>query len=427
MNASVIIFINQPIPQKHIEIANKYGIILLAYNQNQLFPSFLRTYHPSSLRWILFDWLFAIKNQYYRQYFDYILTLDVHDSVFQTDPFLLFQEEDSKSPSSTLSISNSTKEDIDSRMFVFGENQNISIATCNWNMNWIKNCFSERIYSIIKSQPIVCSGISMGSTVKMLDYFNKMSQIMAGNSSCFSNKFPRCEYNGVDQGVHNVLVHLDQLGPLKIQYSESFPLVNLQSIPELGSHLKSNEPETMNMNKLGRKFAVVQQYDRDPQFQMSLAKKYLRWIDWTNPLYDWMQTPSCTKYFGVTRGVDMLKGKCSLIDTRAMTAATCCDICVRQREEAQFNYYQESSSNDTFDMKAIKSTKYKDRNITSFSTLSLKLCTSFTFLAGICYMKSCPIQDIQAMVTLLSNTDVIDLTIINKDAISGYLKHDNFR
>lgn len=377
-----------------------------------------------------------VKNGYYSKQFDYILSLDIRDSVFQTDPFTLFLEDQYSPPK--LEGRNSTLGEEDSRLWVFGENRNIPISSCTWNTNWIKDCFSERIYNLIKTQPIVCSGISMGSTIRMMDYFNKMSQIMLNNFPCISNGFPKCERNGVDQGVHNVLVHLDYLAPVTVQYQETFPIVNLQSTPELMVHFPSEVVDAIRMTKLKRKYAVVHQYDRDPNFQKVLGKKYVPWIDWDNPIVDWAQTPSCTKNFGVVFGMDLFKGKCDLMAARAMTASTCCDVCIKQRAFAWRKYYQHRERNGT-DEEHDPIAQLAVKVLTADGNASMatvppvllapvtnssgpRLCTSFSYSVGVCYLKSCPMEEVNMMATLLDNPNFKDVSMVSKDAVSGYIR-----
>ncbi len=390
---------NEYIPEEHAQVAQKFNIILLVYDRKKLEPSFIRTYHPSSLRWILFDWFFTIKNGTYINSFDRVLSLDVRDSAFQTDPFDLFnfQQPHQTSVSSMNQFAVNAMIDHD-KLFLFGENRFIAISTCNWNSGWIKDCFGERIFNLVKDQPISCSGVTMGGIKRIVNYFNKMSQILLNNFPCLaSNSFPLCERNGVDQGVHNVLLHLQYLSPVMVKYSDDFPIVNLQSSPELmmdKSNIKRliGEPSIYMTKFPGVKYAVVHQYDRDSTYQLLLGKKFLPSIDWESPIADWAQTEACTANFGVVFGADFLKGKCDSGASRGMTPAACCSACMHQRKNMI------------------------EKNMTK------KGCTAFTFLEGVCYLKHCSEKEVKLLVGLITDPNFKDVTMTNMKAVSGYFK-----
>jgi hypothetical protein len=103
--------------------------------------------------------------------------------------------------------------------------------------------------------------------------------------SC-SSKFPRCERNGVDQGVHNAIVHLGTLlaksspNHSKVETivwsQHSSPILNMQaglyrvrdaSRPSAEPHAK----QVVNMR--GDVVAIAHQYDRNADFQSSLFRR----------------------------------------------------------------------------------------------------------------------------------------------------------
>jgi hypothetical protein len=53
----------------------------------------------------------------------------------------------------------------------------------------------------VSDRPIICSGISLGTIDEMTEYIKLMTE------KILSPDFAKCERNGVDQGIHNVLVH----------------------------------------------------------------------------------------------------------------------------------------------------------------------------------------------------------------------------
>lgn len=64
------------------------------------------------------------------------------------------------------------------------------------------------------------------------EYLEVMADVISGTkvtSTGQISKFPQCERNGVDQGVHNVLVHSGDLSNLKIFSQSDGPVANLQA------------------------------------------------------------------------------------------------------------------------------------------------------------------------------------------------------
>jgi len=64
-----------------------------------------------------------------------------------------------------------------------------------------------------------------------VEYIRTMNEIITGRDQRRGGKFPQCERNGVDQGVHNVLVHTGALSHLQLrQWSQADgPVANMQA------------------------------------------------------------------------------------------------------------------------------------------------------------------------------------------------------
>ena len=89
----VFLFVNTPIPQRHLEIAKANDIHLIEFDINKLDinSKFLKSYHASTLRWLLIHRFFTdvnIRNLYSR-----ILLVDIRDTFFQKNPFEIISEE----------------------------------------------------------------------------------------------------------------------------------------------------------------------------------------------------------------------------------------------------------------------------------------------------------------------------------------------
>lgn len=237
----------------------------------------------------------------------------------------------------------------------------------------------------IGAHKIICSGVTVGTMDIISDYITLMAQIIFGNplspelkkqlggKSAFpsnnrkGSNFPQCERNGVDQGVHNVLIHngyfssmyerhennykghdgdnivveWSQSGPTEGQ-SRSTPVCNMQAKlcsiinAEAGS---SNEIGYEVYNTNHEKVLVVHQYDRFPELQKALFAKYVDWTNTQDPNAEWKQEPAC-EVFKPYQDMDMFKGTCDLEGKGGATAATsCCRWCKENPECKGFTYY----------------------------------------------------------------------------------------
>lgn len=82
--ASIVIFINEPIPERHQSIASAFKIDLVPFDSgNMNFPVDMKAFHPSTVRWpLIYRFLSERSSSYSR-----IWLIDVRDSYFQADPF----------------------------------------------------------------------------------------------------------------------------------------------------------------------------------------------------------------------------------------------------------------------------------------------------------------------------------------------------
>jgi hypothetical protein len=416
-----------PIDERTLELAASYSILLIPYDVQTLSPSFLKAYHPSSLRWILFDDLFYTNSAFFSSSYQKILSLDVRDSAFQSDPFAAFSFHN-ESPSSS------------SKLFVFGETQHNTIGMCGWNSGWIKDCFGDAELNKITNNAIICSGIILGNYFAMSKYLETMRNFLIGNYPNERNErnpyslFPTCERNGVDQGLHNYIIYnklvqastiassspfmassaevekklaAEESGrkvkeeteeegkevekiEVSIEFPETFPIINLQA--NIDTYLPSTNGGggkedgsiymlSTQLTQAGREgallpFSIVHQYDRNYEYQMILAKQYIDWIPWkassgSSLLADWKETKACS-LCSYKEEVDLLKGQCDVSSVRVMTISGCCEACQQKRQSA--------------------------------SSSGTAPCTGFTYVKGICYLKNCPIEHIKASVGELDRT-----------------------
>jgi hypothetical protein len=102
-------------------------------------------------------------------------------------------------------------------------------------------------------------------------YISLMNDIVSGKASKDfpSSKFPSCERNGVDQGVHNVLIHKNRIPHTTIWRQQDSLVLNMQA----GMYSLRNGIEVLNKN--GAPAAVCHQYDRNQDLQKKLFKEVI--------------------------------------------------------------------------------------------------------------------------------------------------------
>jgi hypothetical protein len=165
-----------------------------------------------------------------------------------------------------------------------------------------------------------------------------MSSTLLGRTKF--HKFPNCERNGVDQGVHNVLVY-SQMKDFKVNFEQDLPFVNMQS--SVYSRYKASNPINssvvlhFNDNDV-RVAAVVHQYDRSHELQLKLGTRFIDWVNINDISSEWEAEESCKAFSFAILESDLLQGECDYASARVMTAASCCSVCTRQSECKAFSF-----------------------------------------------------------------------------------------
>ena len=79
-------------------------------------------------------------------------------------------------------------------------------------------------------------------------------------NTVIKHNFPSCERNGVDQGIHNVLVHNNILPYLTQHTMDKGLVIHVQS----GEALLYLMRDYVLYNTRGEKYSIIHQYDRKP-------------------------------------------------------------------------------------------------------------------------------------------------------------------
>ena len=237
-----------------------------------------------------------------------VLMADVRDAMFQSDPFAIVT-----SPG----------------FYAFHGIESRTIGECGWNGGWIRDCFGAQMLQKVSRKTIICSGVSVGTYAEVKAYLSQMSAIMS------EQRFAKCERNGVDQGVHNVLVHEQRIPGLKV-FPQSSGLVQ-----NLAAH-KGVVRGGRVLAPSGALAAVVHQYDRYPELMKQYLQTYVYWEDTAA-----LAARACAR-FELEPNVDKFKGVCDLTVKSGADAAECCEKCAQDAA-----------------------------------------CRAFTHVGSMCYLKSC--------------------------------------
>eukprot|EP01033_Poteriospumella_lacustris_P007502 gene7502-5392_t len=320
-SANCILFVRAPVSSRVQDMGFNYKIKLITSGKDK-YPEYMANFHPSTLRWELFR-TFFIDHEGYKMIYNRVFLLDVRDTFFQHDPFTFFAPELSS-------------------LHVFQGVASKSIGQCSWNSGWIESCFGAEMARSVASQSILCSGTVAGSMDRVAEYIELMGGIVSGDPAFrkvplretaaeagsrstvqrmldLSAKFPSCERNGVDQGVHNVLVHRGALAPVTVWMQQDSPVANLQAqVADVSVTSPPSDGATYGIRVKSRRgdgapdALVVHQYDRHPVLQRALFQRYVDWIDTDNFAALWAAEPACQLYDYVD-GYDAYAGRCDIL------------------------------------------------------------------------------------------------------------------
>lgn len=302
------------------------------------YPEHMANFHPSTLRWELFRTFFT-DHEGYKMIYNRVFLLDVRDTFFQHDPFTFFAPELSS-------------------FHVFQGVASKSIGQCSWNKGWIEDCFGAEMARSVSSQSILCSGTVAGSMDRVAEYIELMGGIVSADPAFrrvplketasdgssrgvqrmldLAAKFPSCERNGVDQGVHNVLVHRGALAPVTVWMQQDSPVANLQAqVADVTVTSVATDSGKYGIRVRSRRgddapeALIVHQYDRHPVLQRALFQRFVDWIDTDNFEALWAAEPAC-QFYDYVDGYDAYAGRCDIAGAAQVgvtSAAQCCSQC----------------------------------------------------------------------------------------------------
>jgi hypothetical protein len=193
------------------------------------------------LVWDLFFIRFLFARNFLTAHAEYsqVMLTDVRDVVFQRDPFEWMQGRKG--------------------VFCFEEMQDRTIGECKSNSRMVREVFGEKGWTEMRNCQISCAGVTFGTRVELLEYLEKFLDL-----SLDALSLRPC--SGSDQGVHNRIVHLENLGNLALLDNEG-PVFTMGCVPQ--QFIRVNAAGKV-VNKQGDVYSVLHQYDRFPE----LAKRF---------------------------------------------------------------------------------------------------------------------------------------------------------
>lgn len=201
--------------------------------------SFTRSVHARRYE-IYADYLRARPDRY-----DQVMLSDVRDVVFQRHPFEGFA-----SPKC--------------HFFLEGDCQTIGADPTN--SRWVRGCGTPQQADAVAGRRISCSGITIGGTPAVLAYID----LMAARIRAIPFRVYRKIGHGYDQGIHNLLIHLNpdvdgiivqnngHIATMALEPQSAYRLDEGAYISTAGGHVP----------------AICHQYDRFPVFRAAIEARY---------------------------------------------------------------------------------------------------------------------------------------------------------
>ena len=193
---------------------------------------------------IFYLYLMQCKKRY-----SHVLITDVFDVVFQKDPF------DFKRDNASI--------------YSFCEDKRQTLRSCRLNSFWILKLFGEKVLDEIGDNPIVCSGVTIGTHSAMISYLTNMTKYLERFKSI---SLPQ------DQAIHNYLIYKDKINNLALLSNEDGPVLHLHHLSK--EDINFNDKGDV-INRKGEVVNIVHQYighyeKRHPFLAKIFRRKYCK-------------------------------------------------------------------------------------------------------------------------------------------------------
>jgi hypothetical protein len=139
-------------------------------------------------------------------------------------------------------------------LYCFMEGVGKTIASSPANMAMVRNCFGDEAVKEIGACEISCAGTVLGDYASVCAYLQTMA--------AYARRVRRMQMiSGDDQGLHNYLVHRRLVPGVRLIENPAGPVGTLGQMTM--DEIKQS-PERFVLQKDGRPYAVLHQYDRHP-------------------------------------------------------------------------------------------------------------------------------------------------------------------
>lgn len=167
--------------------------------------------------------------------YDRVILADTRDVFFQRDPFAL---------------------PLAPGLNCFLEDASKRIGGCPFNSEWIRGGFGAAAYERLAGELISCSGVTMGDTASVLGYLRLMVDHIIDL---------RRQTGGIDQGVHNFLLHTGLLPDANLVPNAEGPVLTIGYMGEI--------TDADLVARDGLPLPVLHQYDRRPALMATLLAR----------------------------------------------------------------------------------------------------------------------------------------------------------
>lgn len=163
------------------------------------------------------------------QHYENVMITDVRDVLFQRDPFDF---------------------DIGDNLCCFFEEEGKTLRTGDANAVWLRDGFGPHVLDAIGDRKISCAGTTIGSRSAMMQYLEGMIDNMIEL---------KCHMWGIDQGVHNYILHSGLVENVKFYENYRGPVLTMHFSKDEKLRFDNNG---YIINDDGSVVNVLHQYDR---------------------------------------------------------------------------------------------------------------------------------------------------------------------
>jgi hypothetical protein len=174
-----------------------------------------------------------------------VLLTDVRDVVFQENPFSWMGNQKG--------------------VFCFEEHAGRKIGACESNSRMVREVFGKQGWNDLENCPVSCSGVIFGTREPLLIYLERFLDLALTGEALRPS-------SGSDQGIHNYIVHRQNLPELKLINNEG-PVFTMGCVPR--ESIQTNSRGKV-LNPSGLAYPILHQYDRFPDLAETLLAKYSR-------------------------------------------------------------------------------------------------------------------------------------------------------